>query len=327
MGLYLLFGVVLDNWFGKNFDICEKVGSQNRQRFLNFCLFVSVPLHIILFFCVLSQLDSIPSDDWWSWGSVMVTFGLLNAFVGVVVGHEMIHGRGSWVFSIGQLCVAFSMHSSLAIDHLYGHHINVGLKSDNVTARRDEGFWRYFPRAIAGVNRSAFNFERKRLTRKQRSIWSLANRALFGYLLVIVLAAIAFQLGNWSGLAFYLVSAGIGMIVIEAGNYVGHYGLVRAPGEPVLARHSWNNFNTVSTSFMYNLPRHSDHHMRADTDYWELRNMADAPVYPYGYGTMTALAFVPKLFFGAVEEEIDRWNAELASPAELTLICNDQLTQ
>jgi alkane 1-monooxygenase len=93
----------------------------------------------------------------------------------------------------------------------------------------------------------------------------------------------------------------IGFCMLEAVNYLEHYGLRRqklADGryERVNAAHSWNSNTVVSNVFLFHLQRHSDHHAHPIRRYQSLRHSVEAPQLPTGYSTMILLALVPPLW-------------------------------
>jgi alkane 1-monooxygenase len=125
-----------------------------------------------------------------------------------------------------------------------------------------------------------------------------------------------------SGLTAYLAAAVIGKAYLEAVNYIEHYGLVRAPGTRIEPRHSWDCYRKASNALLYNLPRHSDHHLHARKPFWELRASDSAPLLPYGYQTMVAMALVPPLFFKTMRPLLHEWDRAMASGAELKLLAD-----
>ena len=166
----------------------------------------------------------------------------------------------------------------------------------------------------------AATIEARRLARRGLPFLSSGNRFLQGLaMLAVLLAAIVVSAG-WSGLAAFIVSGLMGLVVLQLGNYISHYGLVRVPGCPVGPRHSWNAPRFVSTSVLINTPRHSHHHASAGTPYWGLAVMDRAPVHPHGWAYMSAAALVPPLWFRVMQPCLDAWDADMASPDELALL-------
>nr|MCU0266877.1 rubredoxin [Actinomycetes bacterium] len=101
-----------------------------------------------------------------------------------------------------------------------------------------------------------------------------------------------------------VLQAVVGFSLLEAVNYLEHYGLLRqrvgVPGkeryERVEPRHSWNANNIATNVLLYQLQRHSDHHANPTRRYQALRDYAEAPVLPTGYAGMILLALVPVLW-------------------------------
>jgi alkane 1-monooxygenase len=104
------------------------------------------------------------------------------------------------------------------------------------------------------------------------------------------------------GIAPYLLlQAVIGFSLLEAVNYVEHYGLLRRRDsrgryERVTPRHSWNNNHVVTNLLLYQLQRHSDHHENPARRFVALRHVDDAPQLPAGYAAMILLALFPPLW-------------------------------
>jgi FkbM family methyltransferase len=151
------------------------------------------------------------------------------------------------------------------------------------------------------VHRSSWAIERVRLRRRGRSVWSLSNTMLrYAATLVFLYGAVNWMWGT-RGLAFFVLQGMGAFLLLEAINYVEHYGLQRheeSPGkyERVAARHSWDSSHRVSNWLLINLARHSDHHLVASRRYPALSTRDQAPQLPAGYGTMLLLALVPPLW-------------------------------
>src|SRR5690606_19740926 len=106
----------------------------------------------------------------------------------------------------------------------------------------------------------------------------------------------------------------------EITNYIEHYGLVRVEGTRVEPRHSWNSSRRVTNWLLFNLPRHSDHHVRPNRNYWELEARTDAPQLPHGYFIMAAMALVPSIFRRKMEPRLEIWDRDYATPGERALV-------
>jgi alkane 1-monooxygenase len=107
----------------------------------------------------------------------------------------------------------------------------------------------------------------------------------------------------------FMISAGIGALLLQSVNYIEHYGLSRnrTPGgayEKVLPCHSWNSSHPLSRFVLFELSRHSDHHAHATRKYPLLRHFEDAPQMPTGYPGMILLALIPPLWFRYMDRRV-----------------------
>lgn len=308
----------------------------------NGALYAALPLHAMLTALLLFHLSdsdflglgegvaaifgydlfAVRSDaSWFDLAGAVVCAGVMCSAVSGSAGHELMHRIHSRPdVACARLLLAFCGHTSLTIEHVFGHHRTVGTPDDPTTARRGTGFWAYLPRAILGTNRNAFLFEAHRLLRKGKPVWSAANRVLQGHIMSLMVLGCFVAGAGWSGFAAYMVIAVIGHVVIEQFNYVGHYGLVRVPGTPVMPRHSWNAFQLASTSVLFNLPRHSSHHSSPTRPYWALEPEEDALETPYGTILMAVIALAPPVWFRVIAPKLKEWDETLASVEERALI-------
>ena len=100
----------------------------------------------------------------------------------------------------------------------------------------------------------------------------------------------------------FLGAAVIGIILLELVNYIEHYGLMRKKREngtyEVFKRcHAWNANEMASRVLLFELSRHSDHHMKPDKPYQTLDCDPESPVMPTGYSGMMILSLIPPVFF------------------------------
>ena len=93
----------------------------------------------------------------------------------------------------------------------------------------------------------------------------------------------------------------IGIFLLEAMNYLSHYGLRRQklPSgryERLRPTHSWNSNTVIMNVFLLHLQRHSDHHVDPSHRYQGIRHAEDAPQLPSNYAAMLVLSLVPMLW-------------------------------
>jgi alkane 1-monooxygenase len=107
----------------------------------------------------------------------------------------------------------------------------------------------------------------------------------------------------------YLVQSVVAVILLEYVNYIEHYGLKREKGKKVDVQHSWQS-DTVSSRFMlFELSRHSDHHLKASKPYYTLESHQEAYILPSGYFGMFYIALIPPLWFRMVNPIITKRTA------------------
>ena len=106
----------------------------------------------------------------------------------------------------------------------------------------------------------------------------------------------------------------VAILLLEAVNYVEHYGLTRkhlggGRYERTEARHSWNASHLVTNLFLINLQRHSDHHYKPARRFPLLQTYAedDAPQLPHGYPVMVCASLIPPLWFRMMNRRVKDW--------------------
>lgn len=237
------------------------------------------------------------------------------------VAHELFHRKAySFFFFLGQFLMGLGFATSMALEHIYGHHRQMGLYQDPTTARRNEGFWAFTWRNLIDVNRMAWKIESEFLARKNRSILSFKNRILIGYAMQISLFIWIYCWTGFIGVVSLFCSCILAGIILCLINYVGHYGLVRAPGKRAEIHHSWNFKGTIGEGFTFNLSRHADHHIHAQRKYKNLKNTSDIVTYPHNILIMFGFALIPPLFRAATRDELQHWDDVLASKEERAIL-------
>jgi hypothetical protein len=265
------------------------------------------------------------SGFWTMLGAFMGT-GLFIGAAATNVAHELTHRtQDRMAMLAGRWLLAFSFDTSFSIEHVYGHHRNVCTPVDPATSRRGEYALAFFLRSTLHGNISAWRIETERLWRKELGLWSRHNRMITGQLMSLTILASAFAIGGtWSAVAFIVVAVQ-GKLYLELVNFIEHYGLVRVPGKGVEARHAWNTYKLISSGLLYNLPRHSHHHMYAAKPFWTLEKEPEGPTYPYGYMTMILISLVPPVWRRVVDPLLAEWDQTSASDGERAILKRDGL--
>ena len=334
---YVAVVLLADESFGDDFAR----GSRLRARLLDSYLYTALPLALaVTILLAVHAAGTVPGylqtlvgtvgidlarrvaqTETWHLAVGLVGLGLFFGTL-VNVAHELVHrtgDRAAWL--TGRWLLAHTLDTGFAIEHIHGHHRFVGTDRDPATARRGEYVLAFVWRSTIGQVRSAWDHEAKRLQRRGQAIWSWSNVFLRGQLMSAALVGLTFAVGGWRGVTAFLIAAVLGKVALELVNYVEHYGLARMEGTRVAPHHSWNCHNKLSSWVLFNLPRHSDHHMVASRPYYDLRPVpdlvSDAPVLPMGYLGCMVTALVKPVWDRMMEPRLADWDVRLATAEEV----------
>lgn len=307
---------------------------------LNISIYINLPILFSLIFLVISVFGN-NSPNWYIEGlysmfnvdfthiitsftlldkvSIIFQTALLIGILGTVPGHELTHRKqNKFDMFIGNWMLAFSWDCTFAIEHVYGHHKDVCLEDDPASAKRGENIYLFVIRASVLEQLSGWRLEAERLKRRNHNFLSIHNRMIIGYSRSLMITILAFIFGGPIGMAAFLLCAFIAKLFLEAINYIEHYGLVREKGKPVGMRHSWNSNHFLSSIYLCNVTRHSDHHRSTKLNFWELDPIhEDAPLLPYGYLSMLYLVLLtPFLYKKIMVKKLAYWDQNSATEYE-----------
>jgi len=255
--------------------------------------------------------------------ALIIQTTLFIGILGIVPGHELTHRtKNKFDMFVGNWLLAFSWDCTFAIEHVYGHHRNACLPDDPASAKRGENIYSFIIKAIYTEHVDGWKIENNRLKTNGLNPFSIDNRMFVGYCRSSLITILAFLIGGWSGILYFLICAILAKSFLETINYVEHYGLVRKKGERMQMRHSWNSNHLLSSVFLCNVTRHSDHHRRASLKFWELHPCPEnAPMTPYGYLAMLYIVLLaPFLYQRIMEKKLEDWELHYASTEEKKLI-------
>ncbi len=228
----------------------------------------------------------------------MLTVGVVSG-IAINTAHELGHKRASMERWLSKVALAQSAYGHFFIEHNRGHHVRVATPEDPASARLGESFYAFLPRTVAGSLRSAWELERTRLGRMDRSPWTPRNDILGAWAMTVVLFAALTAIFGVAVLPYLVGQAVLGFCLLEVVNYLEHYGLRRQRREDgryerTRPEHSWNSNSVASNVLLYHLQRHSDHHANPIRRYQALRHVEEAPQLPTGYAGMIVLAAFPR---------------------------------
>ena len=310
---WVLF-TLLDALNGLNEDDADPETPEEGLFWYRMITLIWFPLQFVLLFAMIWY---VPQAAHLGLTEKLVLFfgmGIVTGTIGIVYAHELMHQKPEVERWMGDLLLASVLYSHFRSEHLRVHHLYIGTPRDPVTARYNEGFYRYFARVLFSCPPSAWKAEVAMLARKSQPAWHRSNPFWRYAALQAAMLVLAFGLGGWAGLGLFALQAFTAIWQLELVNYVEHYGLTRrhlAAGkyEHVLPRHSWNAAHRASNWLLINLQRHSDHHYKPDRRFPLLQNWSanDAPQLPYGYPVMTTAAMVPPLWRRMMNPRVKAW--------------------
>lgn len=260
--------------------------------------------------CVPVQLASVAFGAWafvhWDGGPLgqlgwVLAVGTVSGSIAINVGHELVHKASRLDQWAGGVLLSSSLYPGFKIEHIRGHHVDVGTPRDNTTARLGQSVYAFLAVAFATNFRKAWRLERERLAVRGLPAWHWRNELLWWYALCAAFGAAAWAAFGWRGIAFFVAQAAVGVALLEVVNYIEHYGLERrrlpdGRYAPVDVMHSWNADAFLTNLFLFHLQRHADHHRYARRPYQILRSIPEAPQLPTGYAGMILVALVPPLW-------------------------------
>ena len=238
----------------------------------------------------------------------------LWAGLGIIYGHELSHNRKEG-FLVSRLIMALSGASHFTYAHVYNHHLDLGHEDDPATAPRGRNVYSHAWLSHVGQSQYSFNLEKEKLKRQNKSFFSTNNKWIIGYLYSLPSIFLFVWSGGVFGVLALMVVWAISNFLLEALNFMGHYGLIREKGKPVEHRHSWDNDNLFTSWFFIEIGRQGDHHVRGETYFWELDDV-DAPNYGIGYFSLFVLTLIPPVFRKYTQNLLDDWDKNKASNAE-----------
>lgn len=264
------------------------------------CLRVHVPLQfgLLALGCAIVGRLSLSAESVAQVLALGLAVGWITGSQGITYAHELGHRRSPLDRALAWALMGSVLYAHFMVEHYRGHHVRAATAHDPASAERGESLWRFLPRTVVGGWRSAWALERAHLLRLRRGwarsllLWMLLAQPL-GLLLLLV----------WGGplvLLFWAVQAAMAVLLLEAINYVEHYGLRRAVVagrlEPFGVQHAWNADHLLTNCVLANLQRHSDHHLHPSRPYEALQPL-QGPQLPTGYAGCVLLALVPPLWF------------------------------
>jgi alkane 1-monooxygenase len=311
-GLAIAFGVIpMVEVLSKGNNINLKPTEEDsalRQRLFDWLLYLNLPLlygMIIYYFYTLTYVDVTTFEI----VGMTLSVGVMCGTSGINVAHELGHRHEPFEQKIAQALLLPEFYMHFFIEHNLGHHKHVATPHDPATSRFGENIYAFFWRSVTQSYWSAWRIERKLLEKKGQAFWSLNNKMLRFQLMQIAYLLTIGLVFSWSIIIYAVLIGILGFLLLEAVNYIEHYGLQReqlASGkyEPIQPKHSWNSNHPLGRIVLYELTRHSDHHFKSTRKYQVLRHFDESPQLPYGYPAAILTALVPPLWFATMNKKV-----------------------
>lgn len=233
---------------------------------------------------------------------LILSMGTCCGVIGINVAHELGHRKAKSAQFLAKMLLLTSLYMHFIIEHNKGHHKNVSTEGDPSSAKLNEPLYLFYFRTIFGTMRSAWEIQLRELHQDKKSFFSWQNEMfIFQFVQILFLILIYFTF-SLKALICFIPAAFVGILLLEAVNYIEHYGLRRNKTannmyERVQPWHSWNSDHVIGRVVLYELTRHSDHHYSASRKYQILRHSDEAPQLPAGYPAMILLALIPPVYF------------------------------
>ncbi|MBL7745075.1 MAG: alkane 1-monooxygenase [Chitinophagaceae bacterium] len=241
--------------------------------------------------------------------------GIMNGIIGFTLAHEFIHRFGTADRLAGHLLLLQNNYLHYSIEHIGGHHVYACTQKDPHTARLNESFYSFLPRAIAFTFINACEIESRRLKKNHRTFLSLHNKIFWFIFLQVFVAYVLVVLAGWLAFLFLLLQSIVAITLLHITNYLQHYGLTRkevkeGQYEKVNTHHAWNSPGRKDTLSLFQLENHADHHMHPNRPYEELLKHEESPVLPAGYSGMILLAMIPPVWFRIMNKRISSFTTK-----------------
>lgn len=309
--LVFFVAVPLLDWLIGRSDAPAAVGELarlERSAFFRAILIAYVPLHLALIVWGASVVGDLAP---WQALGLTLSVGLITGAQGITIAHEFGHKSARLDRWLARVLLYTVSYGHFTIEHNRGHHVRVATREDPASARYGESYWAFLPRTLIGSYLDAWKLERARLAPRGLRWWSLRNEMLWATLVPPAIAAgLAAAFGPVAA-AFFFGQSAMAIALLEAVNYIEHYGLERtrlADGryERGAERHAWDANHWLTNCFLIHLQRHADHHLEPMRPYAALQPRPDSPKLPAGYAGMIPLALLPPLWFALMNPRVPK---------------------
>ncbi len=226
-----------------------------------------------------------------------LSIGLVTGSQGITIAHELGHRRSRLERWLARVLLASVSYGHFTVEHNRGHHVRVATPEDPASARYGEAFWRFLPRTLIHSFVHAWQLDRS---------YVLASSAVT----LASAGALSWAFGPLA-LAFFFGQSAMAVLLLEAVNYIEHYGLQRkrlpdGKYERFGEQHAWDANEWLTNCYLIHLQRHADHHLEPGRPYAALQPREQSPKLPTGYAGMLPLALLPPLWFAVMNPRVPK---------------------
>ena len=199
--------------------------------------------------------------------------------IGGLAGHELIHKKEVVHKFFGTCQFSKFLYGHFLIEHISGHHKKLATIDDPATPLKGDDLYTFSLRsAVHGFYNTLIrethrvNHLHKKLNGNDITlIWAhiFKNKILLIVAIQGLMLYSIYEIFGLKALAVQILVSIIGIFMVEWINYIEHYGLQRNKDsngvfESITLQHSWNSY---STTLLFRIQRHSDHHAHAYRPY------------------------------------------------------------
>ena len=291
---------VLDRLFGDfvGNPTDSQINGLQASSFYSMLLYMYVPLQVFL---LIWGVTLSPVQTWLQLLLLGWVVGIVTGGIGITVAHELGHRRSQFEQTLSCILLSTVSYMHFFVEHNKGHHSRVATDEDPASARFGESFYAFLPRTLVGGFMSAVDIEREKLQRLNRPFWCLENLVIWSVAIPLLIVLCLGVFFGAKAAVFFLVQSVTAVLLLETVNYIEHYGLSRERTkdgryEKVTVAHSWNSNRYLSNALLFNLQRHSHHHVNVLRKYQSLSWFEDSPQLPVGYPELVVTAWIPPLW-------------------------------
>ena len=218
--------------------------------------------------------------------AMRILAGTTSCCSGFAVAHELLHRRAKHLRWMGRILLWSVCYDHFALEHAHGHHRMVGTRADPATARLGESFADFFKRSVLGQWSGAWRMENQRLQHRKGIALLLRHRVLQGVMAELAILMLITLNYGMVALIVFLYQAVVAVRMLEAVNYLHHWGLSRRDTQYSIA---WTTDSWFTLHSFIGLSRHADHHAHSAKPCYQLRHSMQGPRLPHGYFVMIML--------------------------------------